>query len=122
MLYRNNTSAVPVADALSNAGIDFYIKEHRVSFFRHFVVTDMLCFFSLSYDLSDLRSFEKIYYKLGAYPRDMFEAPRPAKAFSTYLRAREIERATREDPRKTAAENCRRCWRESRITAPQRAL
>ncbi len=74
VLYRNNTSAVPVADALSGAGIDFYIKEHRVSFFRHFVVTDMLCFFSLSYDLSDLRSFEKIYYKLGAYlTRNMFE-------------------------------------------------
>ncbi|KHE72984.1 ATP-dependent helicase, partial [Halobacillus sp. BBL2006] len=42
VLYRNNSSAVPLADKLDKAGIDFYMKDIDAKFFKHWIVEDML--------------------------------------------------------------------------------
>ncbi len=64
VLYRNNESAVPLIDLLDKKGIPFYAREHRASFFSHFVVRDMLSFFRLSRCPNDIEAFRNIYYKL----------------------------------------------------------
>lgn len=66
VLYRNNLSGLPVAWELIQKGLPFYLREDYSSFFRHFVVADVFAFFSLAADPSDMESFLKIYYKMGA--------------------------------------------------------
>ncbi len=67
VLYRNNPSAFGVADALSRAGIDFYIREQKIRLKRLGIVADLLSFFALSYNPGDLNAFSRVYYKMGAY-------------------------------------------------------
>lgn len=67
VIYKNNASALPFIDVLSKYEIPFYVKEHRASFFRHFVVQDVLQFFSLSFHPKDGDLFYSLYYKLGLY-------------------------------------------------------
>lgn len=64
VLYRNNESAVPLIDLFDKKEIPFYIKEHRVSFFKSSVVRDILSFFRLSHTPNDIEAFRNIYYKL----------------------------------------------------------
>ncbi len=64
VLYRNNESALPLIDLFDKQGIPFYVKEHRASFFNHFIVRDILSFFRLSKNPNDLEAFKNIYYKL----------------------------------------------------------
>ena len=64
VLYRNNESSLPLIDLFDKKGIPFYIKEHRASFFNHFIVRDILSFFRLSKNPNDLDAFKNIYYKL----------------------------------------------------------
>lgn len=64
VLYRNNESALPLIDLFDKKGIPFYIKEHRASFFNHFIVRDILSFFRLAKNPNDLDAFKNIYYKL----------------------------------------------------------
>lgn len=66
VLYRNNLSGLPVAWELIQRGLPFYIREDYSSFFRHFVVADVFFFFSFAAEPSDIDSFRKIYYKMGA--------------------------------------------------------
>ena len=63
IIYRNNLSAVPMADMLERNDVDFFIREHRTRLSHHYVVTDILAFFSLSYDRNDYDAFSRIFYK-----------------------------------------------------------
>lgn len=66
VLFRNNLSGLPVAWHLIQNGIPFHIREDYSGFFRHFIIADIFAFFQLAYDFSDMDSFLKIYYKMGA--------------------------------------------------------
>lgn len=66
VLFRNNLSGLPVAWELIQRGIPFYIREDYASFFRHFVVSDIYAFCNFATDPSDMDSFQRIYYKMGA--------------------------------------------------------
>ncbi len=63
IIYRNNLSAVPMADILDRNDVDFYIKEHKARLKQNYVVSDVLAFFSLSFDPSDFNAFSRIFYK-----------------------------------------------------------
>ena len=67
VIYRNNFSAIPLVDLLQRQGIDFYIRDQKSSFRNHAVVSDILNFFALSQDPSDLRAFSRIFYKTNAF-------------------------------------------------------
>lgn len=62
-IYRNNLSAVPIADILDRNDVDFYIKEHKARLKNNYVVSDVLAFFSLSFDPKDFAAFSRIFYK-----------------------------------------------------------
>ena len=67
VLYRNNTSAIPVIDALDRAGIPFYMKDSSIRFFTHWVVEDVLNFMRLAYNTKNISIFEKLYRKMNGY-------------------------------------------------------
>ncbi|KOS68213.1 helicase UvrD [Lysinibacillus contaminans] len=67
ILYRNNTSAIPLMDALDRAGIPFYMKDSSMRFFTHWVVEDVLNFMRLAYNTKNIAVFEKVYRKMNAY-------------------------------------------------------
>jgi DNA helicase-2/ATP-dependent DNA helicase PcrA len=67
ILYRNNISAVPLVDKLTRHNIPFYIKDSKITFFKHWAVKDIICFLRLIIDNSDIESFEHIYYKMKGY-------------------------------------------------------
>jgi len=62
-IYRNNLSSVPIADILDRNDVDFYIKEHKARLKNNYVVSDVLAFFSLSFDSKDFAAFSRIFYK-----------------------------------------------------------
>ena len=64
VLYRNNDTAVMLADELSRANIPFYVKEHHCNFFTSQVVRDIRAFIRIAYDPTDLSAFRQIYYRL----------------------------------------------------------
>lgn len=67
ILYRNNISSIPIVDRLLQENIPFYIKDSVPSFFNSWVVKDILSFFQLAFDLTDIDAFERIYYKMKSY-------------------------------------------------------
>ena len=67
ILFRNNISAISLVDKLDRLGIDFMMKEIKLSFFNHWITSDILAFFSLILNDSDKSAFEKIYYKMNAF-------------------------------------------------------
>ncbi|MGP4060643.1 ATP-dependent helicase [Halobacillus sp. H74] len=67
VLYRNNSSAVPLADKLDKAGIDFYMKDIDAKFFKHWIVEDMLNFMRFSYNDRRVDILERIHTKFNAY-------------------------------------------------------
>lgn len=67
ILYRNNISSIGIIENLIKNNIPFYMKDTKLHFFRHWVLQDILCFFNLALDDSDISSFEKIYYKMKGY-------------------------------------------------------
>ncbi|MCD5325402.1 MULTISPECIES: ATP-dependent helicase [Pontibacillus] len=67
VLYRNNASAVPLADKLSKAGIDFYMKDIDAKFFKHWIVEDILNFMRLTYNDRRADILERIHTKFNAY-------------------------------------------------------
>lgn len=67
LLYRNNISSIPLAEALDRNGIDFNVKQNKVFFFNHWVVQDILAFLKFSQDQTDIDSFWRIYYKMNRY-------------------------------------------------------
>lgn len=67
ILYRNNTSAIPIMDAFDRAGFPFYMKDSSIRFFTHWVVEDIKNFMRLAYNTKNIAVFEKIYSKMNAY-------------------------------------------------------
>lgn len=67
VLYRNNDSGLPLADALDRAGIPFTIKDRKSAFFSNAMVRDLIAFFKLSLNSADIDSFSRIYAKTSAY-------------------------------------------------------
>lgn len=75
VLYRNNESALPLIDLLHRAGISYYRKEERFSFFFSGVIQDLEAYVRLAGDPCDLEAFSRIYYKLGC-SRGVYDAVR----------------------------------------------
>lgn len=67
ILYRNNLSAISIIDAFNRNGIDFYVRDFKQTFFKHWVVLDIISFLSLTLNNEDLNAFERIYYKMNSY-------------------------------------------------------
>ena len=67
ILYRENASAVPLMDALDRAGISFRVREHRLAFFEHWVVRDLLAMLRLAENPCDCAALRAVYYRLGAW-------------------------------------------------------
>ncbi|MEN1760452.1 ATP-dependent helicase [Anoxynatronum sibiricum] len=67
LLYRNNLSAVVLADALHEAGISFRSRDLKMTFYSHWLTQDLLHIIDFAYAPHDLELFEKIYYKLNGY-------------------------------------------------------
>ncbi|MDQ2086210.1 ATP-dependent helicase [Herbivorax sp. ANBcel31] len=67
ILYRNNISSIPLAEALDRNKIDFNVKQNRLFFFNHWVVQDILSFLKFSLDQTDADSFWRIYYRMNRY-------------------------------------------------------
>lgn len=67
VLYRNNTSAIRLVDALEKHSIPFYMKEVDVKFFRHFIIEDVLNFMRLSFNDKRADILERVYPKMNAY-------------------------------------------------------
>lgn len=67
ILYRNNISSIYLMYILDKNKIPFYIKDSKMRFFSHWVTQDIISFLKFALDGSDIESFKKIYYKMGAY-------------------------------------------------------
>ena len=67
VICRKNFAAIPLVDILQRQNIDFYIRDQKSSFRNHAVVSDILNFFALSKDSSDLKAFSRIFYKTNAF-------------------------------------------------------
>lgn len=65
IIYRNNESAIPLVDLMYQNNINFYIKEHKITYFSSFVVKDIIAYINLSLNPCDIESFKQIYYKIG---------------------------------------------------------
>ncbi len=69
VIYRNNFSAIPLADILERNDVDFTIKDHKTALRSHYVVGDILAFFDLSFNPDNLRAFSRIFYKTSGFLR-----------------------------------------------------
>ncbi|KGK91287.1 DNA helicase UvrD [Desulfosporosinus sp. HMP52] len=65
ILYRNNLSAISLADELDRADIPFYMRESgKQRFFSHWAINDMLNFLRFSFNDKSLPVLERIWSKL----------------------------------------------------------
>ncbi|ODA41684.1 putative ATP-dependent DNA helicase YjcD [Desulfosporosinus sp. BG] len=70
VLYRNNLSAIYLAEELSRANIPFYMREAgKQRFFSHWVIHDVLNFLRFSFSDKSLPTLEKIWTKLSCHIR-----------------------------------------------------
>lgn len=67
VLYRNNSSAIPLANELDRLGVEFYMKDIDTKFFRHWIIEDILNFMRFSYSDKRVDLLEKIHTKFNAY-------------------------------------------------------
>lgn len=72
ILFRNNISMVALADRLDRLNVPFWAKGNDGRFFSHPVLKDVLDILHFAMDPTDLRAFERIYYKLNAYLKKDF--------------------------------------------------
>lgn len=66
ILYRNNISAINILNLLDE-NEEFYIRDGKITFYRHFIIKDLIDILSFAYDIYDIKAFERIYYKLNMY-------------------------------------------------------
>lgn len=59
ILYRNNTSAIPLMDAFDRAGLPFYMKDSTIRFFTHWVLEDIMNFMRLAYNTKKISRYLK---------------------------------------------------------------
>lgn len=67
ILFRNNFSAIPFINSFRENNIPFYIRDHKISFLKHWIVKDFVSFIGFAYKPWDLELFNSIYYKLNAF-------------------------------------------------------
>lgn len=67
ILYRNNDSAVPLAEYLMRNNISFQVRNPNTQFFTSRPVLDVLAMLHLAEDMTDVDAFMRIYYKLRMY-------------------------------------------------------
>jgi len=85
VLYRNNLSAISLADELSRAEIPFYMRETgKLRFFSHWAINDVLNFLRFSFSDKSLPTFERIWTKLSC---------RISKQQLEYLKQRPVDRS-----------------------------
>lgn len=71
ILYRNNISSINFVDKLSDKD-KFYIKDSRLAFYDHFIIKDIKDIYNFSIDNFDIKTFERIYFKLNMYLKKDF--------------------------------------------------
>lgn len=80
VLYRNNISAIGLADELSRKDISFYIKDYNRFFFKHFITEDIKNFMKFILNQSDISAFSRIYYKINSYiPKEIIHYLKESK-------------------------------------------
>jgi len=85
VLYRNNLSAICLAEELSRANIPFYMKEAgKQKFFSHWAINDILNYLRFSFSDKSLPILERIWSKLNCHIR---------KQQLDYLKQRPIDRS-----------------------------
>jgi DNA helicase II / ATP-dependent DNA helicase PcrA len=67
ILYRNNLSAILMADELSRRGISFFLRDYNKFFFKHVVTEDVKAFINLILDNSSLENLSRIYYRINSF-------------------------------------------------------
>ncbi|NLW23257.1 MAG: ATP-dependent helicase [Tissierellia bacterium] len=67
ILYRNNISSIGIIEYLERNNIPFYMRDVKIRFFNHWIVQDLLNFFLLAEDNSNIKAFEEIYYKMNGF-------------------------------------------------------
>ncbi|SCN25186.1 putative ATP-dependent DNA helicase YjcD [Clostridium sp. N3C] len=67
ILYRNNMSAIKLADELSRRGVSFYIRDYNKFFFKHFILQDIRSFIMFTLDNRDIEAFSRIYYRINSF-------------------------------------------------------
>ncbi len=67
ILYRNNLSSIGIIDVLDKNNISFSTRDTNLKFFNHFIIRDIVNFFTLAKNPSDVFAFEKIYYKMKGF-------------------------------------------------------
>lgn len=67
ILFRNNVSSIGIIEELIRNNIPFNMRDSKLQFFNHWVLKDINAFINISLNDSDLKSFERIYYKMNGY-------------------------------------------------------
>jgi DNA helicase-2/ATP-dependent DNA helicase PcrA len=67
VLYRNNSSAIPLIIELDHMNIPYYLKDSDNRFFSHWVVQDILNFMRMTYNDKKFDVFETIFNKFKNY-------------------------------------------------------
>lgn len=67
LLYRNNLSAVPIADALLKKKIPFTLRDRKGNVMNHWITRDLLGIVETAYQPDNLQIFEQHYYKMNGY-------------------------------------------------------
>lgn len=67
ILYRNNISAIGIIEYLDRDDLPFYMRDNKMNFFNHWIINDILCFFKLAQNPTDIKAFESIYFKMKGF-------------------------------------------------------
>lgn len=67
ILYRNNSSSIGLINYFYENDLDFYIRDVKLRFFSHWILKDIRNFLDFSQDLTNIKLYEKIFYKMKGY-------------------------------------------------------
>ncbi len=67
LLYRNNLSAIPYAEALSKKKIPFTLRDLKGNVMNHWITQDLLGMIEIAHQPDNLPLFEQHYYKMNGY-------------------------------------------------------
>ncbi len=67
VLYRNKVSAISLLDALERNQISFQIKDAPIKEFSHWMLEDLMAFFTLALVPQDFESFSRIAFKMNGF-------------------------------------------------------
>lgn len=71
ILYRNNSSLLNLLDTFKDND-DFFVRNDRLEFHKHFIISDFTDIINFSNDRYDFASFQRIYYKLNLFLKKEF--------------------------------------------------